>query len=71
MAITFILNDEAVNDQTTGLQINDSADGFTDTDVAGRVPDLPRDDAVATQHISDRRWRRDQNEFGDRQRLGG
>ncbi|CAN7634698.1 DUF5801 repeats-in-toxin domain-containing protein [Pararhizobium sp. LjRoot238] len=34
MAITFILNDEAVNDQTTGLQIGDSTDGFTDTDVA-------------------------------------
>ena len=34
MAITFILNDEAVNDQTTALQIGDSGDGFTDTDVA-------------------------------------
>ena len=34
MAITFILNDEAVNDQTTGLQTADGADGFIDTDVA-------------------------------------
>ena len=34
MAITFTLNDEAVNDQTSGLQIGDSDDGFTDTDVA-------------------------------------
>ena len=34
MAITFILNDEAVNDQSTGLQTGDSGDGFTDTDVA-------------------------------------
>ncbi|AZO08050.1 MULTISPECIES: DUF5801 repeats-in-toxin domain-containing protein [unclassified Mesorhizobium] len=34
MAITFILNDEAVNDQTAGLQTADGADGFTDTDVA-------------------------------------
>jgi hypothetical protein len=34
MAITFILNDKAVNDQTTGLQTGDSDDGFTDTDVA-------------------------------------
>lgn len=35
MAITFILNDEAVNDQTTGLQTGDNIDdAFTDTDVA-------------------------------------
>ena len=34
MAITFMLNDEAVNDQTTALQIGDGGDGFTDTDVA-------------------------------------
>src|SRR5262245_5604888 len=34
MAISFILNDEAVNDQTTDLQTDDSGDGFTDTDVA-------------------------------------
>jgi hypothetical protein len=34
MAITFILNDKAVNDQTTTLQTGDSGDGFTDTDVA-------------------------------------
>ncbi|WP_342242064.1 DUF5801 repeats-in-toxin domain-containing protein [Inquilinus sp. OTU3971] len=34
MTITFILNDEAVNDQTTGLQTGDSGDGFIDTDVA-------------------------------------
>lgn len=34
MTITFILNDEAVNDQTAGQQIGDSGDGFTDTDVA-------------------------------------
>ncbi|TIO32533.1 hypothetical protein, partial [Mesorhizobium sp.] len=35
MAITFILNDEAVNDQTTGLQTGDNVDdAFTDTDVA-------------------------------------
>jgi hypothetical protein len=34
MAISFILNDEAVNDQTIGLQGDDSADGFADTDVA-------------------------------------
>ncbi|MEO5325994.1 DUF5801 repeats-in-toxin domain-containing protein [Mesorhizobium sp. CC13] len=34
MTISFILNDEAVNDQTTGLQTGDSGDGFTDTDVA-------------------------------------
>jgi hypothetical protein len=34
MAITFILNDEAVNDQTTGTQTGDSGDLFTDTDVA-------------------------------------
>jgi hypothetical protein len=34
MTITFILNDEAVNDQTAGQQIDDSGDGFTDTDVA-------------------------------------
>lgn len=33
MTISFILNDEAVNDQTTGLQTGDSGDGFTDTDV--------------------------------------
>ena len=26
MAITFILNDEAVNDQTTGLQTDDNVD---------------------------------------------
>ena len=34
MAINFILNDEAVNDQTTGLQSGDIDDGFADTDVA-------------------------------------
>jgi hypothetical protein len=34
MTISFILNDEAVNDQTTGLQTGDGLDGFTDTDVA-------------------------------------
>jgi hypothetical protein len=34
MAITFILNDEVVNDQTAGQQTDDSGDGFTDTDVA-------------------------------------
>ncbi|WP_210333994.1 DUF5801 repeats-in-toxin domain-containing protein, partial [Mesorhizobium sangaii] len=35
MTITFILNDEAVNDQTTGLQTGDNVDdAFTDTDVA-------------------------------------
>jgi len=34
MTISFTLHDKAVNDQTTGLQIGDSGDGFTDTDVA-------------------------------------
>ncbi|WP_287375626.1 hypothetical protein [Mesorhizobium sp.] len=35
MAINFILNDKAVNDQTTGLQTGDNIDdAFTDTDVA-------------------------------------
>ena len=34
MAITFTLHDKAVNDQTSGLDIGDSGDGFTDTDVA-------------------------------------
>lgn len=35
MTISFILNDEAVNDQTTGLQTGDNVDdAFTDTDVA-------------------------------------
>uniref|UniRef100_UPI0018DE885D hypothetical protein n=1 Tax=Mesorhizobium sp. WSM3224 TaxID=1040986 RepID=UPI0018DE885D len=34
MTISFILNDEAVNDQTADLQTGDSGDGFTDTDVA-------------------------------------
>lgn len=34
MTISFILNDPAVNDQTTGQQTDDSGDGFTDTDVA-------------------------------------
>ncbi|MFB9985882.1 DUF5801 repeats-in-toxin domain-containing protein, partial [Mesorhizobium kowhaii] len=35
MTISFILNDEAVNDQTTGLQTGDNIDdAFTDTDVA-------------------------------------
>ncbi|TIV71002.1 MAG: hypothetical protein E5V89_12065 [Mesorhizobium sp.] len=33
MTISFILNDEAVNDQTAGQQTGDSGDGFTDTDV--------------------------------------
>ncbi|RUX33581.1 hypothetical protein EOA23_06190 [Mesorhizobium sp. M2A.F.Ca.ET.042.01.1.1] len=35
MTISFILNDQAVNDQTTGLQTGDNIDdAFTDTDVA-------------------------------------
>ncbi|WFP74121.1 DUF5801 repeats-in-toxin domain-containing protein [Mesorhizobium sp. WSM4906] len=34
MTISFILNGQAVNDQTADLQTGDSGDGFTDTDVA-------------------------------------
>ncbi|WP_086993837.1 hypothetical protein [Rhizobium sullae] len=38
MAITFILNEETVNDQTTGLPTANSDHGFTDTDVAYSSP---------------------------------
>jgi hypothetical protein len=38
MPITFTFHDEAVNDQTAQLQTGDSADGFTDTDVAYSSP---------------------------------
>ena len=45
MAITFTLNDEAVNDQTSGLQTGDNIDDpFTDTDVAySALPQAFRD----------------------------
>lgn len=63
MAITLILNDECVNDQTTGLPTGNSDDGFTDTDVAlllpaGYVSDLSRDESWVELHLPDQHHQR-------------
>jgi hypothetical protein len=71
MAISFILNDEAVNDQTTGLQTGDNIDDvFTDTDVAyASLPAAFRTylETTLSSTFPDQRRCRDQGEHGHRQ----